>query len=283
MSNAIRAIFSRKFLINFIAALLVLALLVFGGFKWLDWYTGHGDTITVPDLAGIKYTELDDKISEYDLRVTIMDSIWDHDAPKGVVLEQSPEAEDQVKRNRMIYVTVNAFGTEKVAIPNLEDLSERQAIAKIKSSKLQLGDVNYKPSEGCCYILGWDVNGKQLKAGTLVDRDTKVNLIVGMGMSKEMVSVPYLIGLTRQEAKEVLFNNSLTIGGEYFDEISVATQEDSLKAKVYKQIPYPGKNSALLMGSGVTLYFTLDTTQIRIDHNLRDSLSVKRDTVQNTP
>lgn len=279
MSDAIRAIFSRKLLINLVAAIVVLGLLVFGGFKWLGWYTDHGETITVPDLSGINYTQLQDKIKEYDLRVTIMDSVWDHESPKGVVLEQSPEPEDQVKRNRMIYVTVNAFGTEKVSIPNLEDLSERQAIAKIKSSKLRLGDVIYKPSEGCCYILGWNIKGKQLEPGTLVDRDTKIDLIVGMGMSKEMVSVPYLIGMTRQEAKEMLFNNSLTIGGEYFDEISVATREDSLKAKVYKQIPNPGKNSALLMGSGVTLYFTMDTAQIKVDHNLRDSMNVRSDTL----
>ncbi len=252
-----------------------MCLMVFLAFKFLAWYTDHGESITVPDLRGKSYKEIDGIVEEYGLRYHITDSIWRHGEEKGIVLEQSPEAEDQVKKDRTIYLTVNRFTNERVSLPMLNDLSERQAIAKIKSSKLKLGKVTYRPSEGCCYILGWRVKGKQLEPGTLVDRGTKVDIVVGMGMSKEFVSVPGVKGLTKEQALEVLFENSLTIGGEHFDPNSVFTREDSLKAKVYKQIPGPGANSVLLMGSGVTLYFTLDTLHFQGQSNLKDTGAVK--------
>ena len=45
---------SKIFLLNLIGSLVFIFLLFGFTYKWLDSYTNHGSTVTVPDLRGLK-------------------------------------------------------------------------------------------------------------------------------------------------------------------------------------------------------------------------------------
>ncbi|MGB0888056.1 MAG: PASTA domain-containing protein, partial [Vicingaceae bacterium] len=111
-------LFSKSFLINLTAALLFAALVVWGIFKFIDNYTLHGETISVPALEGLTIEDVNEILTEKELRYSILDSIYIEDAIGGTVLEQNPAENDLVKKNRTIYVTVAKVVPPRVSMPD---------------------------------------------------------------------------------------------------------------------------------------------------------------------
>ncbi|MFQ5335347.1 MAG: PASTA domain-containing protein, partial [Flavobacteriales bacterium] len=75
-------------------------------FKFLDYYTNHGESLTVPDFEGLKIAELDEFCKAHQLNYVIIDSIYDLKRERGTVADQIPPPESQVKEGRKIYLTV---------------------------------------------------------------------------------------------------------------------------------------------------------------------------------
>ena len=65
-------LFSRTFVIQLVLIVLVLAGMLYGTLVYLDYFTLHGEEITVPDLHGLDKTDLKDFLDEKDLNYTIM-------------------------------------------------------------------------------------------------------------------------------------------------------------------------------------------------------------------
>src|SRR5689334_5867694 len=74
---------------------------------YLPGTTNHGESITVPDLTGMKLEELSDFLSQHELRYEIDDSTYSEEYPPLTILRQYPRAGAAVKENRVIYVSVN--------------------------------------------------------------------------------------------------------------------------------------------------------------------------------
>ncbi len=75
MRNFIQFLKSKQFRIHFAIALGSIAVLLFIIFKWLNVYTRHGDTISVPDLKGLELVEAVDVLEEQGFRY-VVDSIY---------------------------------------------------------------------------------------------------------------------------------------------------------------------------------------------------------------
>src|SRR5882672_5848295 len=95
LSNAAIALFT----------LMVIGILYF--YIYLPNSTNHGDSITVPDLAGMKFEDLEEFLKKYDLRFEVEDSVYHEEYPPLTVLRQFPKAGATVKQNRIIYVSIN--------------------------------------------------------------------------------------------------------------------------------------------------------------------------------
>ncbi len=269
--------FSKAFLINLGIALLFIAALIWSIFKYLDSYTLHGETISVPSLEGLKIDEAGKVLNEKKLRYTILDSVFIEDADKGVVLEQNPLPDELVKENRNIYITVSKVIPPKISMPNVVDMSQRIAIAKLESYGLKVL-TKYIPSECVNCVLMQQINGKEVKPGKQIELGSTVLLTIGSGTSNEKVLVPYLINLTKEEAQNKLMESSLNMGFEDYTDCKCETKEDTLRAKIYRQSPIRSKKVALNIGSSVDLYFTCDTNLINfnppvIDTTITDSLN----------
>ena len=98
---------------------IILTLSYFG----LDTYTRHGDKIIVPDVLGSKPFEAEAKLSEMELRMKIIDTVYLDKMKPGVIVEQLPAANEDVKSGRMVYVTVNAMSRPRISMPKLTDCS----------------------------------------------------------------------------------------------------------------------------------------------------------------
>lgn len=102
----LKFIFSKLFLINLVAAIILIIIAFYSFSSYLTSYTLHGESVTVPSLEGLSEEEVATLLNEKELRYEILDSIYVEKQPKGIVIDQNPKAESFVKKNRKIYITV---------------------------------------------------------------------------------------------------------------------------------------------------------------------------------
>ena len=264
---------SKTFLKNIFIYLVVLSALIWGLLTWLGTTTNHGKTIKVPDFSGIKLANLDHFISDKSVRYLVIDSIYDTQSEKGVVLKQEPEPNAEVKEGRTIYLYVTSILPPSIQMPKLVDRSLRQAAAMITTYGLKLGKTKFITDQCANCILDQLIKGKKVEPGATIPKGTVIDLVVGKGLNDVEVSVPCLYGLTRKEALEKLLESSLTIGTVKFDE-----PKDSLSAKVYKQSPSCGKGSSINMGGTIDLFLT--TNKHKIPSVISDTVSVKKNNAE---
>ncbi len=245
---------SKSFLRHFTVAFVSLFIVMWFIFKWLDTYTHHGNTLSVPDFTGIKITDLNTFVSDKHVRYVIIDSIYDPKGAKGVVVRQDPEKETFVKDNRTIYLYVSSMLAPMVAMPKLKDnTSLRQAYSILAAHGLKKGKTITRADECNNCVLEQLVKGKKIAPGTMIPKGTVVDLVIGKGLTGEKVKVPYLIGLTPAQVEEKLAEYSLNEGGVTYD---LTSSRDSSKAKVYRQIPGATKEPTYNMGGSIDLFYT---------------------------
>jgi beta-lactam-binding protein with PASTA domain len=240
----------RKVLIHLVASIATMVIIVITMVSWLASYTNHGETVTVPNIKGMKYAELKEYLENKNLNVKISDSsMFLLDKGPGVVIEQDPSANEQVKEGRTIYVSITRTVPPQVKMPNLIDVSQRQAEAILFSYGLRLGSMIYKPDLAKGAILEMSSNGKQLKAGQLIPKGSRIDLVLGDGVGITDVAVPNLLNLSLEEAVFVLKGSALNVGEVYYPPGKL----DSVNFFVVEQMPMPGDSVFMKQGESVSL------------------------------
>ncbi len=238
----------------------------------LGIYTRQGKTITVPQLKGFKEHQITEALEKMHLRYTIIDSVHKADVEPGVIVEQIPADGSKVKRDRMLFITINAFSAEQVRMPGLVDYSLRNAEVMLESFGLQKGRIIYVPSEFTNLVLGQKYKGRDIATGTSIPKGSVIDLMVGSGLGSEQSNVPDLLGLTLDEARKYLqTENLLAIGAIICDE-TVQTPTDSVVAIIYRQSPSPANNSQITTGSSINVWISKDMD--RVMQGMKDSLLI---------
>lgn len=173
---------SKAFFISLIAALVILVAGVFLALKWLEKTTNHGQQIEVPSLVKLDTDQAIQVLEKNNLRMVVLDTLdYDKEFPPLTILEQDPAPKTGVKVNRKIYVKINAAGYGKVIMPELQQLTYRQALATIKSLGLKEGTISYQSFIGKDVVLKVLYNGKALTKGDKVSKNSRVDFILGDG------------------------------------------------------------------------------------------------------
>lgn len=235
----------------------------------------HQDAkITVPDVRGMSEKEAIKLLQAKDLVPVIIDSNYKKEAKPGEILNQDPICSLLVKPGRKIYLTVNQYSPPVIQMPNLVDLSLRQAQVVARSYDLNI-TVQYRPAgcKGC--VVEQLYKGKPIKAGTPVVRESNIVLVVGEGNAGLMVPVPYLIGMSMEQVMLKLSEVGLNAGAEVYDE-TIGTARDSLRARVYKQRPSASSSVHVPAGSSVDVWLTLDENKIFYNPSVSDSLTQQK-------
>ena len=184
--NFLRFLFSKKFLRHFLISIGIGLVLIWLILQSLAWYTKHNEYIIVPDYRGLYFTEVQSNSENNNYQFKVIDSIFDADKPKGSILSQDPFPGAKVKKNRMVYLTITSMVPEKTTMPELRDLTLRQAQSMLESAGLKLGKLSYIKSFDEDAVQNQFFKGRLIKAGTELDKGSVITLTVGMG-AKAMV------------------------------------------------------------------------------------------------
>lgn len=152
------------------------------------------------------------------LQIVVVDSTFSRKDALGVVLEQNPKGGSHAKPGRSVYVVVNALQRKQIALPDMRDLSSRQAQATLQSMGLTIVDIRYEPSEYKDLVLDVQKDGESIEPGTMVEEGTGLELVIGFGKGLEMVYAPNLMGKTLVDARQVLLSQYLILGSVNYDE-----------------------------------------------------------------
>lgn len=173
---------SRTFFIQAFLALAIVVGFTFLVIQFLDFRTNHGQEIKVPDLAKMKLEIAEEKLSELDLEVFLLDTVeFNADFPPFTILEQDPKAGSLVKDGRKVYVKLNAGEFTDITIPEFKDKTFRQISATIKSLTLKEGKITYKPHIAKDIVLQIYQNGRRLRAGDKVKKNSTLDFVLGDG------------------------------------------------------------------------------------------------------
>jgi beta-lactam-binding protein with PASTA domain len=158
--------------------LLVLILITLWG---LSIYTQHGEAVVVPDLKGLQVQDAASFFEKKTIRYEVIDSSYIKNAAPGSIVEMTPQAGSKVKKNRIIYLTINAFSTQTFTIPDIKDLSQRQAIAVL--SAIGFEHINLELVDGAYrdLVIGLKANGKDVNVGDKLPITSHLTILVSSG------------------------------------------------------------------------------------------------------
>jgi beta-lactam-binding protein with PASTA domain len=211
---------------------IVIALFVVFVFS-LNRITHHGESRTVPSVTGKSLKDVELLLEKEGFNLVIQDSVYYDSLPPALVVKQVPEADEVVKINRTMYVTINRTVPPDVLMPNLIGYSFRNAEMILKNMGLRLGDTTYKPDFAKNSVLDQLYNDKSISAGATVRMGSTISLVIGSGIGTADMAVPKLIGLTYSEAEMLMGAHGLIIGSVISDPLV----KDTANAFVYKQSP----------------------------------------------
>ena len=180
--SAVKTFFSspRKLGFHILVAVGVLIIIWVAALYVLDSYTRHGSEVVMPDFTGANLNDLlrKEDISN-DYIFVVSDYLYDNRKPPGLVLKQDPHVGEMVKKGRKVYVTVSSDKPPKVIMPQLQDVSLRQAEIMLKAIGLHVGPVILKPSPYENAVLEQFYKGRIIKPGTEISMGDTVTLVVG--------------------------------------------------------------------------------------------------------
>lgn len=266
-------ILSKVFIKNLGLAVAIVVGVVMMVLIWMNFYTRHGQARPVPDFYGLPLEKAEALARKNKLRYQIIDSVYTNLVPRGSIAEQSPKPGFKVKKWRNVVLTINAFNPEMVAMPNLINMPLRQVSKVLETAGLEMGQRRYKPDVSLNLVLEQYYRGKQINEGDSVQKGSVIDLVLGKGLSNQLTSVPYLLGLQLDPAKNKIMEASFNLGTFMYDN-TIVTREDSIKATVYKQNP-DYREGAKPLGSDIYLWLTVDPAKM----TSADSTTAVMDTV----
>lgn len=249
-------VFLRTFAVNAVLFVGLLLIFLWAVSIFLNKYTQHDLTISVPDLEGLSLEEAQNMLAENELRAEVLDSIFDAKFQPSLVLESNPKHNTKVKKGRVIYLTINAGQVPKVKMPNLIDKDIKQAIIIIESLGLVLGNIKEIPDIAQDLVLQQYANGRTIAPDNQIVVGTVIDLEIGDGSfgadptaTDQETEIPMLEELTYDEALIVLRAKGFNLG-------KVSTKgrvTDTASAKIVAQIPEYEEGKLLMQGSYINI------------------------------
>ena len=237
--------------------------------------TNHGETITVPDLKGVNYDEIDDYLTQRNLKYEIIpDSSFTTDYPPLSVIFQNPIEGKKVKEDRKIYLTLNSIQPPKIKMPKLINGSVKNAQLILKTYDLFLGKINYVPDMAANAVIQQYHNGDIIQGGDLISKGSTIDLDIGNGMGNQIFEIPNLIGLDLEEGKFTILGSGLSIGEIYYNNegklfIDIINEDGDEEIKeinakngiIFKQ--YPESPKKIKIGRKIDMWVVRDSLAIK--------------------
>ena len=264
----------KSFFVNLLVAVGLIALIAFLFFSSLGFITGHGDTITVPNVAGKQLPQAQNLLQAQGFSVQVTDSVYIDSLKPLQVVKQSPDFDEVVKKGRIIFLTVNRASPPLVEMPDLRGYSIRSAELYLAGMGLKLGDTTFVPDIARNAVKDQMYKGNTINPGTKVPMGSFIDFVLGNGLGDEEYKVPDIVGMTVKQARTELEIYSVGFGAI----ILSGAVSDTAGAYVVKQNP----EIKTLLPTGETIINKIHPGQM-VDIWISDSPPVIDSLDTNTP
>jgi len=165
--------------------------------------------VEVPALVGLSEDEARSKLRDLGLNMKVTDKVYSKEYEEGKVVSQDIKDGEKVKEGYTIEVELSK-GLNHVKVPtlinrNVKDLDDILDEYGLKSS------VSYQYSDEKEKGLIISQNPDPYSE---VEEGTVISVVVSQGPESKLVSVPNLIGLKENDAKNAIVSSKLVLGGK---------------------------------------------------------------------
>lgn len=239
----------RAFYINLLIIIALVVIIIEVAFVSLKGYTRHGEEIVVPDFVGLNCDSVLEQYSDL-FHFVMLDSIYAKNLPEGSFYQQDPLPNSNVKKGRNLYYVKVSEAPEKAVMPNLRNLSLRQALVLLKANGLKVSELEYVDHFAKNAIVNQYFNGNVIEPGSEIIKGSAVKLQVGYGRDDKRTHLPNLLTVKKQNVKNLLIEASLNIGNEIFMD-----NDDDDKYRVYKMEPAYDIQTLVTLGTPVNVWY----------------------------
>ena len=182
-----RKIFSRIVMLNCLGMIVVTLLLGLATIYALDFYTRHGEDITMPDLYGQDIDVATKKLEALGLEAVVVGKAYRETLPEGAVVIQSVAHGQTVKAGRKVEVYINTLNP-MMAIPDgiAGNCALMEAEAILTNLGFKLTAPEYVVGDNRDWVIEIKVRGKVVAPGTEVSVKTPLTLVVSDGSTEEV-------------------------------------------------------------------------------------------------
>lgn len=203
---------------------------------FLPSYTNHGETVSVPDLSGFQFDEVEEFLKTRNLKYEInIDSGFNAELKPLTVMKQTPKAGNKVKPGRKIYLTLNSKNAPLLKMPNLVNSLLKNAQEILANAGLVRGDIKYVPDIGRNVVLEQKYRGRNIPEGFEIPKGSQIDLVVGDGLGNQTLDVPNLIGMDEIDAEFLIIGSGLRLG-----KINYVTTDTVPKGTIVLHLPPAG-------------------------------------------
>ena len=206
----------------------------------------------VPSVVGLTQPEAKSQLEELGLVPIWQDSIYAAAGKPGTIVEHHPPAGSSVKKGRKILITTYRITppSERVAIAEGQDAKIAERILTTRGFKVQVVEEPNRLLSGKAIRV--EHRGKKVSDEARFPRGTSLKLVVGAAGSRE-VAVPWLVGMSLDEAVQTLALQDLAVGHVGYSE-DVLNAVDSALAVVVSQDVSPSEMAFVREGTAIDLY-----------------------------
>jgi eukaryotic-like serine/threonine-protein kinase len=198
--------------INVLGGIVILIFLLLLFLASLQVITSHGKEMKIPSVTGMSVNDARKTLESQGFDVQVQDSVYSDTLAPLQVLRQIPEADNMVKVNRTVYLTINRAVAPFIAMPNLVGMTIRNAQMILRQYGLKLEDTMFRPDFAKNSVLDQMYNGEPIKPGTQIQQGSGITLVLGNGIGDVEYAVPDLTGMTLHDARHILDSSRLILG-----------------------------------------------------------------------
>lgn len=243
----------RAFYIHLLIAIALVIIIIEVAFFSLKSYTRHGEEIIVPNFIGLNCDSILELYSN-DYNFILMDSIYSKSFPEGSIFQQDPLPNSKVKKGRNLYYVKISEAPEKVVMPNLRNLSLRQAIVTLKANGLRVGELEYVEHFAKNAVVEQLFEDDTIHPGDEIIKGSALKLLVGYGHGDKKTHLPNLLTVKKENVKNNILEASLNLGEEIYMD-----NDENGNYRVYKMEPAYDIKTLVTLGSKVNVWYRSET------------------------
>ncbi len=226
--------------------------IVAGAIAWRVWSNqDDAAALTVPPLVGMTEAEARETLTGLNLQMALAEErVPDAEIPEGSVVSSNPDEGAPIEEGGLVTVTLSS-GAEKVPVPNLEGMTEAEALRELQANDL----VGITATER--------VPHEDIEEGSVVSSNPPADEMVDIGSEVEITlsdgpgsfELPDLTGMTEAEARAELTRLELEFSGQTLEDAPRFDQNEVVSTN-------PAAGATVKKGDGVTL--TIATGSVNV-------------------